>query len=209
MRLDKIYTRSGDKGSTYLIGGSKVSKSDIQVECYGTVDELNSSIGVIRTIALELKDCEEVSAGSEEWFRKIQNDLFDIGSILATARNDNQDSDLAKKIIASYSDETKEHETARVVYLETKIDLMNETLGSLDSFTLPGGCQLNAFSHVARTICRRLERLMVLWECRSEQELQLLAYVNRLSDLLFVYSRWVSKLLNADEFLWDTPLKGK
>lgn len=209
MRLDKIYTRSGDKGSTYLIGGSKVKKSDIQVECYGTIDELNSFVGLIRTFALDLKYNDGVTKNTEEWLKIIQNDLFDVGSVLATTRLDNPDSELAKKIIATYTEETKEHEKARVIYLEEKIDWMNESLAALESFTLPGGCQLNAFAHVARTVCRRLERLMVLWECRSEQELQILAYVNRLSDFLFVYSRWVSKELNAEEFLWETPLKGK
>lgn len=209
MRLDKIYTRSGDKGSTFLIGGSKVKKSDIQVECYGTIDELNSFIGLIRTYALDLKDNEDVAKNSEVWFKKIQNELFDIGSVLATARIDNPDNELAKKIMTTYTEEAKQNEKARVVYLEEKIDWMNESLESLRSFTLPGGNQLNAFAHVARTVCRRLERLMVNWECRSEQEMLLLSYINRLSDFLFVYSRWVSKVLSSEEFLWETPLKDK
>lgn len=204
-KLDKIYTRAGDKGFTYLIGGVKVSKADLQVECYGTMDELNSNIGVIRTFALDYQEkFPTVATYSEELFKVIQNDLFDMGSVLATARKQSAEKDAVKKLISNYAAD-KTLTDQRATYLEQQIDKMNEKLEPISSFTLPGGGKLNAFAHVSRTICRRLERLMVRWGLQDEQDYLILAYVNRLSDLLFVYSRWVSNELGEKEFLWQMP----
>ena len=206
-KLDKIYTRTGDKGFTHLIGGSKVSKADLQVECYGTMDELNANLGVIRTFALAYKDkFPAVAAYSEEVFKVIQNDLFDMGSVLATARNTSSEKDAVKKMISNYASD-KTLTDVRSTYLEQQIDKLNENLNPIPSFTLPGGGNLNAFAHVGRTVCRRLERVMVRWGLEDAQDYLILAYVNRLSDFLFVYSRWVSQELGEPEFLWQTPLK--
>jgi cob(I)alamin adenosyltransferase len=203
--LDKIYTRAGDKGFTHLIGGMKVSKADIQVECYGTMDELNANIGVIRTFAIKTP---KVASFSEEVFKIIQNDLFDLGSVLATGRKTSVEKDAVKKMISNYASEKKLTDK-RTTFLENQIDKMNESLKPLQSFTLPGGGNLNAFAHVARTVCRRLERLIVRWGLQDDQDYLVLAYVNRLSDFLFVYSRWVSQELGESEFLWQTPLENK
>lgn len=206
-KVDKVYTRAGDKGLTRLIGGDRVSKSDLQVECYGTMDELNTQIGVIRTFAFEVKEANEsVYNFSEEVFQKIQNDLFDMGSVLATYRKPSEDKQITEKVVSAYTS-NKTLNDERTVFLEHKIDWMNESLEPIRSFTLPGGCRLNAFAHVARTVCRRLERLIVAWGPKDERDYLVLAYINRLSDFLFVYSRWVSKQLNRPEYLWQTPLQ--
>lgn len=207
--LDKIYTRAGDKGFTHLIGGLKVSKADLQVECYGTIDELNANIGVIRTFALTYqKSAPAVASFSEEVFKIIQNDLFDLGSVLATGRKTSAEKEAVKKLVSNYASEKKLTDQ-RTTFLETHIDKMNESLKPLKSFTLPGGGNLNAFAHVARTVCRRLERLIVRWGLHDEQDYLVLAYINRLSDFLFVYSRWASQELGEAEFLWQTPLESK
>lgn len=204
-KLDKIYTRAGDKGFTYLIGNVKVSKADLQVECYGTMDELNANIGVIRTFALSYQEkAPKVASFSEEVFKVIQNDLFDMGSVLATARKKSSEKDAVKKLISNYASD-KTLTDIRTTYLEQQIDKMNEGLQPIPSFTLPGGGNLNAFAHVSRTVCRRLERLMVRWGLEDDQDYLILAYVNRLSDFLFVYSRWVCQELGEKEFLWQTP----
>lgn len=194
MKLSKIYTKSGDKGMTSLIGGERVPKSDLQLEAYGTSDELNAQIGVIRTLCLEL-EASDFKTSSLEDLRKIQNDLFDTGSFLAmgkSSKNPIQGQDMQ----------------ARVSWLENRMDAMNESLEVLRSFTLPGGCMINAQAHIARTVCRRLERVCYrLQESQGQVEPVVLAYINRLSDYLFVYSRYVSRQLKADEFLWDRPLQ--
>jgi cob(I)alamin adenosyltransferase len=194
MKLSKIYTKSGDKGMTSLIGGERVSKSNLHLEAYGTSDELNAQIGVIRTLCLELKS-SDFKTDSLEDFRKIQNDLFDLGSFLAMGNDSSipiQSTDIEK----------------RVSWMEQRIDVMNESLGELRSFTLPGGCMINAHAHIARTVCRRLERACYrLKDAEGEVDTHVLAYINRLSDYLFVYSRFASLQLNADEFLWDRPLQ--
>ena len=194
MKLSKIYTKSGDKGMTSLIGGERVPKSDLHLEAYGTSDELNAQIGVIRTLCLEIESSEFKTSSLED-FRKIQNDLFDVGSFLAMG---------AESTIPIQSQDME----LRVTWLESRMDSMNETLGELRSFTLPGGCMINAHAHIARTVCRRLERACYrLKEVKGSVENIILAYINRLSDYLFVYSRYASQQLKAEEFLWDRPLQ--
>ena len=192
LQLSKIYTRGGDKGTTALVGGIRVSKSCLQLESYGTVDELNSHIGVIRTHALNYEESNiHVFQETTTVLQIIQNRLFDLGSILATPKDkpyDGMPSILNKDI----------------TFLETKIDAYNENLETLNSFTLPGGGILNAHAHVARTVCRRLERLLVRFNDEAEGiDQNIMKYINRLSDYLFVYSRWVSQQLKEDEFLWE------
>jgi len=196
MRLSKIYTKSGDKGMTSLIGGERVPKSDLHLEAYGTSDELNSQIGVIRTLCFELKDdhlIEFKEAALKDW-AAIQNSLFDIGSFLAMGENSSVPIDISEI-------------ESQTTWLENRMDEMNEGLETLKSFTLPGGCMINAHSHVARTVCRRLERACYrLNEETQSVDTHVMAYVNRLSDYLFVFSRFASLKLKSEEFLWARPL---
>ncbi|HTY56035.1 MAG TPA: cob(I)yrinic acid a,c-diamide adenosyltransferase [Candidatus Binataceae bacterium] len=195
IRLTKIYTRSGDKGLTALVGGARVPKDSHRLEAYGTVDELNSIMGLVRTFTPEY---EAALSSDYTWYaemlRRIQNELFDVGSELATPAD------------VDYPGMHRMGE-AEVEQLEHEIDRMNEALEPLKSFTLPGGGKLNAFLHQARTVCRRAER--VCWALSREEGVneQLLIYLNRLSDHLFVQSRWVAKRLNEPEFLWDRGLR--
>lgn len=194
LQLGKIYTRGGDKGTTALVGGNRISKASFKLDCYGTVDELNSFIGVIRTVALNVEQqSEEVYRESMEVFRVIQNRLFDVGSILATPHDQPYEG----------MPEIKDDD---VTLLEEKIDAYNEILEKLPSFTLPGGGLLNAHAHVARTVCRRLERMLVKLVDEEPVPDGIRKYINRLSDFLFVYSRWVAQKLGEKEFLWDKPL---
>ncbi len=193
VNLTKIYTKTGDKGMTRLVGGKKISKGDAALECYGTVDELNCYIGLIRT-GLENLDAVEAISFSREIFKQIQNELFDIGSVLATP----------KEIAISGN---KELSSSQIQNMENAIDKFLEELEPLKSFTLPGGSLINAHSHVARAVCRRLERL--LWRQNETQPIQdnILIYINRLSDFLFVFSRWILKFEGKTEFLWEPGKK--
>lgn len=178
----KIYTRTGDDGTTGLIGGTRVKKYNIRLEAYGTVDELNSYIGLIRSL---MKDypCDAV-------LEKIQIKLFVIGANLAT--------EIAGEMI-------KQQVPCResdIQFLENEMDRMIEVLPPLNHFILPGGSQANAFCHVARTVCRRAERRIVELSEKSEVDTILIKYINRLSDYLFVLSRKISMDLKTPEILW-------
>ncbi|MGH7984862.1 MAG: cob(I)yrinic acid a,c-diamide adenosyltransferase [Candidatus Binataceae bacterium] len=195
IRLNRIYTRTGDQGLTALVGGTRVPKESARLEAYGTVDELNSIVGIVRTF---LPDFRDGFGADFEWYseslRRIQNELFDVGSELATPAGAEYDG-----MHRMGDGETK--------LLEEEMDRMEEELQTLKSFTLPGGGVLNAFLHQGRTVCRRAER--ICWRLAREESVnpQLIIYVNRLSDHLFVQSRWVSKRLNEPEFLWDRGLR--
>lgn len=195
IRLTKIYTRTGDKGDTALVGGKRVPKESGRLEAYGTIDELNSIIGIVRSF---LPGHREGFGADFAWYsevlRRIQNELFDAGSQLATPPD------------GEYEGMHKMGE-GEVKQLEAEMDRMQKELEPLSSFTLPGGGILNAFLHQARTVCRRAER--VCWSVTREEPLgdQLLIYINRLSDHLFVQSRWVAKRLGEPEFLWDRGLR--
>jgi cob(I)alamin adenosyltransferase len=195
IRLTRIYTRTGDKGLTALVGGARVPKESGRLEAYGTIDELNSIVGIVRTYLPNYRDC---LGGDFEWYsemlRRIQNELFDVGSELATPSD------------AEYEGMHKMGE-GEVSQLEHEMDRMQKELQPLSSFTLPGGGVLNAFLHQARTVCRRAER--VCWSVKREEPIsdQLIIYINRLSDHLFVQSRWVAKRLAEPEFLWDRGLR--
>lgn len=194
VRLNRIYTRTGDKGTTRLVGGQEVPKTDVRIEAYGTVDELNAILGLVRTFA----DRSDADAALKErligWLKQVQNDLFDLGS------------DLATRIEDRWEGQPLVHQD-NVDRLEAVIDALNEDLEPLKSFVLPGGGPMNAFLHQARTVCRRAERVIITL---SEQEPigdPVIPYVNRLSDALFVWSRWVSRHLGEGEYLWETPPK--
>ena len=184
VKLNKIYTRTGDDGTTGLVRGPRRKKHDLRVEAYGTVDEANSFIGLARLHTVQRADIDMVLA-------RIQNDLFDLGSDLATPAKDDQ----AQPSLRITSDQ--------VTWLEIQIDLHNENLEPLKSFVLPGGTPLAAQLHVARTIVRRAERLSTeLIEHEPDTNPVAIHYLNRLSDLLFVLAR-VANDGGAMDVLWS------
>jgi cob(I)alamin adenosyltransferase len=177
----KIYTKTGDKGQTSLIGGTRVPKHHIRIETYGTVDELNSYIGLLRD--------QEMEQQIKTVLLEIQDRLFTIGSSLAS------DPDKSKMKIPDLKE-------SDVAMLESEMDKMDETLPEMRSFVLPGGHTTVSYCHIARCVCRRAERLAIhLSEENFVAEL-VIKYLNRLSDYLFVLSRKLSQDLNADEIPW-------
>lgn len=179
----KIYTRTGDDGTTGLIGGTRVKKYDLRLEAYGTVDELNSYIGLVRSMQTD----EHADAVLE----KIQNKLFVIGANLASEES----SGMIKKQLPCGD--------ADIEMLENEMDQMFTLLPQLNNFILPGGCQASSVCHVARTVCRRAERRIVELSEKTEVDSNLIKYINRLSDYLFVLSRKVSVDQKAPEILWS------
>ncbi len=195
IRLTRIYTRSGDRGLTALVGGARVPKESARLEAYGTIDELNSIVGIVRSYLPGYRRRLGKDYGwYSESLRRIQNELFDVGSELATPPP------------AEY-DGMHRMSAAEAKKLEEEMDRMQRELQPLKSFTLPGGGVLNAFLHQARTVCRRAER--VCWSLTRVEPINehLMVYVNRLSDHLFVQSRWVARRLKEPEFLWDRGLR--
>ncbi|CUX61190.1 cob(I)yrinic acid a,c-diamide adenosyltransferase [Rhizobium oryzihabitans] len=185
VKLNKIYTRTGDKGTTALVSGPRRLKHDLRVEAYGTVDEANSAIGVAR---LHTGGMEKLDA----MLFRIQNDLFDLGADLATPETDEPPAYEPLRIVDS-----------QVTRLENEIDDLNATLEPLTSFVLPGGNAAAANLHLARTICRRAERLMVELSVTEAEIVSPAAikYANRLSDFLFVAARFANDAGKAD-ILW-------
>jgi cob(I)alamin adenosyltransferase len=177
----KIYTKTGDTGSTSLFGGKRVSKSDLRIDTYGTVDELNSYIGLLRD--------QEVNAVRKNSLVEIQDRLFTMGSMLAAEPGNTK----VKIPVLSEND---------IQFLEKEIDLMETTLPPMKSFVLPGGHQSVSFCHVARTVCRRAERLAVALSDLEKVEESVIKYLNRLSDYLFVLSRKMTQELGAEETPW-------
>ena len=185
IKLNKIYTKTGDGGDTALGDGERVLKDSLRVSAYGNVDELNASIGIITLYAnTELK----------RKLKNIQNDLFDIGA------------DLCVPISEKNKDRLR-LSTNQIETLELEIDKMNNILEPLNSFVLPGGCRSATFLHMARTICRRAERSVVSLRSQETINDNTLVYLNRLSDWLFVASR-VENQENSSEVLW-APGKNK
>jgi cob(I)alamin adenosyltransferase len=187
VRLNRIYTRTGDNGTTALGTGERRSKSDIRIEAYGSIDETNAAIGVARLFAAE-EDAE-----IDAMLGRIQNDLFDLGADLCTPEGGSREISWTPLRIVK----------AQVARLEQEIDAMNALLEPLKSFVLPGGTPTASYLHLARTICRRAERLMVaLSETKGETVSKpALHYVNRLSDHLFVASRFLNRRDSGD-VLW-------
>jgi len=184
--LNRIYTKRGDAGETSLAGGQRVSKDALRIEAFGTVDELNAFVG------LAAVSCGEDSrlAALAIILRRVQHELFNLGSILATQPAD----------VHPHQPRITSAETAQ---LEREIDLLNAELEPLRSFVLPGGTRLNAELHVTRTICRRAERLLVTLSREELLPPEIIPYLNRLSDAMFVWSRWVNHALSIPEILWQ------
>lgn len=185
MKKAAVYTRTGDKGTTGLVGGTRINKSDSRIKLYGDVDELNSHLGL--AITFLDKNFSEL-----DFLKKIQIHLFDIGSHIACEKEKRE---LFKipKISADI-----------ILELERKIDEMDEMLPPLKYFILPGGSQAAAAFHICRTVCRRVEREFIGFTAHSPDDLanEVLVYLNRLSDYFFILSRLVNKLSNNDEIFW-------
>jgi cob(I)alamin adenosyltransferase len=182
--LNRIYTKGGDRGQTSLVGGQRVPKDALRIECYGTVDELNAFVGMA---------C--ISAGETvpplvPILRRVQHELFNLGAILATP---------PEKVHPRQARVT----SVEIEQLEREIDAMNEDLPALRSFVLPGGSRLNTELHACRTICRRAERIAVRLAHEEEVPAEAIQYLNRLSDALFVWSRWANHFLKVAEVLWE------
>ncbi|MBI2198942.1 MAG: cob(I)yrinic acid a,c-diamide adenosyltransferase [Candidatus Rokubacteria bacterium] len=194
IRITRVYTRTGDKGDTALVGGTRVLKDSPRIEAYGTIDELNAVIGLARVFNAERLTKGKDSRWLDEVLRRLQNELFDLGSELATPDD------------AAYEGMHRVGE-AEVTGLERLMDQCQKTLPPLKSFVLPGGGRVGGFLHQARTVCRRAERrILALSRVEPSSEWPL-KYVNRLSDLLFVLSRWVGKRLGETEYLWERGLE--
>ncbi|GAB3224873.1 cob(I)yrinic acid a,c-diamide adenosyltransferase [Algoriphagus aestuariicola] len=182
----KIYTKTGDKGTTALLGGKRVPKSDLRIDAYGTIDELNSYLGLLRD--------QKVNANRAVFLKEIQDRLFTIGADLATVPG----KDKVKKPDLHAED---------IEALEDEMDLMEAQLPMLNSFILPGGHQSVSFCHIARTVCRRGERIVVeLSSIETVSEL-VIQYLNRLSDYLFVLGRKMAQELDVEEVTWTPRLK--
>jgi cob(I)alamin adenosyltransferase len=192
VRINRVYTRTGDGGKTRLVGGQEVDKDSLRIEAYGTVDELNAALGVvIEANRSPVGAAPESSARMERILRRIQNELFNLGSDLATRIEDRWQ---GQPLI----------EQRHIEALEREIDSMNAELDALKSFVLPGGGPVGAAMHVARTICRRAERVCVTLAREEPIGPHDIPYLNRLSDALFVFGRWAAKKRGEPEPLW-TP----
>lgn len=190
LALNRIYTRMGDAGETRLVGGQKIAKDDLRIECYGTVDELNSFVGAARSATERLAARQERLRGLAVILKRVQHELFNLGSILATLPEDVHPKQ--PRVTA-----------ADVGQLEREIDEANAELEPLRSFVLPGGSRLDAELHICRTVCRRAERLLVALAREQGVPPEAVRYLNRLSDALFVWSRWVNRVLGTPETLWE------
>ncbi|OQW62462.1 MAG: ATP:cob(I)alamin adenosyltransferase [Nitrospira sp. ST-bin4] len=190
MRITKVYTRTGDAGKTRLAGGQPVWKDSLRVESYGTIDELNAAVGVVRVMNADLVDENSAAEQLEGELRWVQNKLFDVGSILATAPGQ------TFKNMPQVSGQD-------VTRLEKLIDRCQKDLEPLKEFILPGGGKVSGFLHQARTVCRRAERLCVALSKVEPVDPIIIKFVNRLSDTLFVLARWVAKTQGEPEFLWE------
>jgi cob(I)alamin adenosyltransferase len=184
----KIYTKTGDNGTTGLVGGTRIPKHDLRIDCYGTVDELNSYLGLIRD--------QTISDDSQTTLIKIQNQLFIIGSLLATDSDKLKDESKRKRLGITLL------KSEAIEFLETEIDTMNSVLPPMTHFILPGGHQTVSFCHIARCICRRAERNISKLNTEQPTQPEILIYLNRLSDFIFVLARKLSKELHAEEIKW-------
>ncbi|HEV7730739.1 MAG TPA: cob(I)yrinic acid a,c-diamide adenosyltransferase [Candidatus Binatia bacterium] len=194
IRITQVYTRRGDAGETDLVGGERVPKDSPRLDAYGAIDELNAALGVARafneTDLQRSPACVELDA----MLRKLQNELFDLGSELATPPS-------------AWQPGMFKVDAALVSSLEVLVDRCQQDLAPLKSFVLPGGGRVSGLLHVGRTVCRRAERDVLRLMRHEDIGDQPLAYLNRLSDLLFVLSRWVGHHLGETEYLWERPLE--
>ena len=188
----KIYTKTGDKGTTSLFGGTRVAKYHLRIESYGTVDELNSYIGLIRD--------QKIASQTQKSLIKIQNELFTLGAMLATPPEKETLKNGKERLNIPKIDQNS------IQFLENEIDLMNQELPPMTNFILPGGHQTVSFCHIARCVCRRAERIVTALNEEETINPAVLIYLNRLSDYLFVLARKLTKDLSAVEVKW-TPEK--
>lgn len=184
----KIYTKTGDAGTTALISGRRVAKSDLRIDAYGTVDELNACIGLVRDQA--------VNEPRRALLKEIQDRLFTVGALLATDRAADRPEKQVRKPIPDLFD-------SDVELLEREMDAMTARLPELRHFVLPGGHEAVSFAHLARTVCRRAERRVVELAAEADVEPLVIRYLNRLSDFLFVLSRQMAHDLGAEEVKWE------
>jgi cob(I)alamin adenosyltransferase len=196
IRITKVYTRTGDNGETALVGGKRVAKDSPRIDAYGTIDELNSVIGLARAFNEEKLDAGDAHRFLDTVLRQIQDELFDLGSELATPDDFTYDG-----MYRVGEDEVKK--------LEQVIDECQKELEPLKSFILPGGGKIAAYLHQSRTVCRRAEREILRLSRAEPLSVWPLKYVNRLSDLLFVLSRWIGKQAGEPEYLWQRGLAEK
>lgn len=194
MRIAKVYTRTGDSGSTRLIGGAKLEKDAPRIESYGTLDELQSILGMLRAALREPGEHRDERDRLDALLDDVQNDLFDLGAVLSTP--------------ADKLDRVKRVSEDRVTFLESSMDAWLEEQGELASFILSGGGRFSALGHLARTVCRRAERRVVTVARDEEIPAIVLTYLNRLSDWLFVLARRLAETFGEEEPLWRTPLSG-
>ena len=178
-RLSKIYTRTGDQGKTGLADGSRVDKFHSRIESLGNIDELNSVIGIVLT--------EKIPDDKKAILEKVQHDLFDIGGELSIPNH-----------IAI--------DDKKIDFLERSLDEMNNELEPLKEFILPGGSKISSYCHLARTVCRRVERNLFLLNDKEEVNKNALKYINRLSDFLFVLARYINKENSNDDILWQKDI---
>ena len=178
-RLTKIYTRTGDQGKTGLADGSRVDKFNARIESLGNIDELNSIIGIVLT--------EKIPDDKKAILEKVQHDLFDIGGELSIPNHIKIDD-------------------KKIDYLEKNLDEMNKDLQSLEEFILPGGSKISSYCHLARTVCRRVERNLFKLAQTDKVNEASLKYINRLSDMLFVLARFLNKINNLDDIFWKKDI---
>lgn len=193
IRINRVYTRTGDKGETGLVGGKRVPKDSPRIEAYGTVDELNSIVGLARVFNEEKLKEGEAHRFLDQVLHDIQEELFNLGSELATP----PDSRFKGAITIG---------EVQVKRIEEIIDECQKTLEPLKSFILPGGGRIGGYLHQCRTVCRRAEREVLRLSRVEETSEWGIKYINRLSDLFFVLSRWVGKHLGEQEYLWQRGL---
>ena len=190
LAINRVYTRKGDSGETALVGGQRVPKDGTRIEAYGTVDELNSFLGAARADINQLAVEEPRLALLAAILLRVQHELFNLGSILATLPED-------------VHPRQPRVTDAEIAQLETEMDLMNEDLPVLRSFVLPGGSRLDADLHIGRTVCRRAERIVIALSRTESVPAEAIRYLNRLSDALFVWSRWAGRISGGHETLWE------
>ena len=188
--INKVYTKKGDLGETSIIGGQKLTKCDLRICAYGEIDELNSYIGGCKQKLTDLDLSNKDVANLINILKRIQNELFNIGNMLATPPD-------------YQSEKMPKIEQSHITSLENDIDYYNQNLPILNSFVLPGGSELNIWFHIARTLCRKCERIVVQLFNDQNIDVLIIAYLNRLSDALFVFSRWSNEMQSIKESLWD------
>ena len=190
MRITKVSTRQGDAGKTMLVGGQEVWKDSLRVDAYGTVDELNAVVGMVRAFNADFAKTLAATHHLETELQWVQQKLFDVGAILATP----SPVDIPHMPTVTEADST---------HLEVVMDECQKVLAPLKEFVLPGGGKVSSVLHQARTVCRRAERLCVQLSREEPIDANVVKFLNRLSDAFFVLARWVAHVHNEPEFLWD------